>query len=122
MADPFFMEMVLTGPQRGPIASDGARLGILQDYANAGGARGEVSRGISGELRNARGRASSRFTSAVSTMLGDGATTAAPTTEHTGQTCAPEGASVKSAQKCSCPRQQAGSSHTSWHEQVGEEG
>jgi hypothetical protein len=64
----------------------------------AGGARGEVDRGISGELATVKARISSGFTCETSEMLGDGVTTAAPTAEHTGQKCVPVGALVKSAQ------------------------
>jgi hypothetical protein len=78
---------------------------------DAGGARGEVARGMSEEGAIAVAAASSDRTADITVMTGDGVTTAAPSAEQTGQMCVPVDEPVTSAQKCSCaPRRTIASS------------
>ncbi len=61
-----------------------------------------MARGTAEDTETTKGATSSRLVTGTMAMLADGGATTEPAVEHTGQTCAAEGAAVKSAQKWSC--------------------
>jgi len=68
-----------------------------------GGARGDVLRGVSGEISNVTAGLTSRCSTGIIAMLGADVNTAPPAVAQTGQICVAEGSDPWSKQKWNCP-------------------
>jgi hypothetical protein len=69
-----------------------------------GGARGDVVRGVLGEISNATAGLSSQCSTGTIAMLGADVKTAPPAVAQTGQICVADGSDPWSKQKWNCPK------------------